>query len=127
MKKAAWISILLGVLLFQNCGTRNSHSVHVPDEVIQRDTFLWMLTEVQLIEGVSKQRLLRTDDQESILVSHYAELFNRFNVSEGRFLSSYSWWYQHPEEMDHLLQEAAEALTILERESVKQETLDRQR
>ena len=127
MKKVAWILMLVGVLVFQNCGTPKSHSIHVPDEVIQRDTFLWMLTEVQLIEGVAKQRLLRTDDQESILVSHYAELFNRFNVTEDRFLSSYSWWYEHPEEMDPLLQEAAEALTIMERESVKQETLDRQR
>ena len=127
MRKAAWISILMGVLIFQNCGTPMNRSVQVPDEVIQRDTFLWMLTEVQLIEGVAKQRLLRNDDQESILVSHYAELFNRFNVTEGRFLSSYSWWYEHPEEMDPLLQEAAEALTIMERESVKQETLDRQR
>ena len=86
-----------------------------------------MLTEVQLIEGVSKQRLLRNDDEEALLTGHYAELFQRFDISESTFLESYCWWYTQPAAMDALLQEAAEALTAMERISVQSETDERKR
>jgi len=83
--------------------------------LIARDTFVQVLTEVHLIEGVKKQRLMRDDEQGLIILQHYVELFDRFNVNEERFKSTYQWWYQHPAEMDGLLEEVSEALSELER------------
>jgi hypothetical protein len=83
--------------------------------LIARDTFVQVLTEVHLIEGVKKQRLMRDDEQGLIILQHYVELFDRFDVNEERFKSTYQWWYQHPAEMDGLLEEVSEALSELER------------
>jgi hypothetical protein len=83
--------------------------------LIARDTFVQVLTEVHLIEGVKKQRLMRDDEQGLIILQHYVELFDRFDVNEERFKNTYQWWYQHPAEMDGLLEEVSEALSELER------------
>jgi hypothetical protein len=83
--------------------------------LIARDTFVQVLTEVHLIEGVKKQRLMRDDEQGLIILQHYVELFDRFDVNEERLKSTYQWWYQHPAEMDGLLEEVSEALSELER------------
>jgi hypothetical protein len=109
------------------CSSSKQPEITPPSHILARDSFLLMLTEVQLIEGVSKQRLLRNDDEETLLKSHYAELFQRFDITESTFLESYQWWYTQPAAMDALLQEAAEALTAMERISVQSETDERKR
>ncbi len=118
---------LLFVAALSACSSPNKSAVETPTDVVSRDTFLLMLTEVQLIEGIYKQRLLRNDDEKVLLKSYYAELFQRFGISEDTFLTSYRWWYSRPLEMDELLQEAAEALTAMERVSVQEESNDRKR
>ena len=85
--------------------------------LVPRDTFVQVLTEVHLIEGVKKQRLMRNDDEGAIVLQHYAELFDRFDIDEKRFKTTYQWWYQHPEEMDGLLEEVGERLADMEREA----------
>lgn len=84
--------------------------------LVQRDTFVQVLTEVHLIEGVKKQRLMRNDDEGAIILQHYAELFDRFDIDEERFKTTYQWWYQHPVEMDGILEEVGERLADMERE-----------
>ena len=124
------MSRLILVLLLAGlgaCSSSKQPEPTPPSHILSRDNFLLMLTEVQLIEGVSKQRLLRNDDEESLLTGHYAELFQRFDISETTFLESYRWWYTQPAAMDALLQEAAEALTAMERISVQSETDERKR
>ena len=124
------MSRLILVLLLAGlgaCSSSKQPEPTSPSHILSRDSFLLMLTEVQLIEGVSKQRLLRNDDEEALLTGHYAELFQRFDISESTFLESYRWWYTQPAAMDALLQEAAEALTAMERISVQSETDERKR
>tara|TARA_B100000768_G_scaffold174511_1_gene184911 strand:- start:3672 stop:4046 length:375 start_codon:yes stop_codon:yes gene_type:complete len=124
------MSRLILVLLLAGlgaCSSSKQPEITPPSHILGRDSFLLMLTEVQLIEGVSKQRLLRNDDEEALLTGHYAELFQRFDISESTFLESYRWWYTQPAAMDALLQEAAEALTAMERISVQSETDERKR
>ena len=116
------LMLLMLLVAMSACSSSRQSGVESPDEIVSRDTFLLMLTEVQLIEGVFKQRLLRNDDEDMLLKSHYAELFQRFEITEERFLQSYRWWYEHPSEMDNLLQEAAEGLTAMERISIQSES-----
>lgn len=94
-----------------------------PNGVIPRDTFVHVLTEVQLIEGALKQRLFRNDNETERVESQYAELFDRWNVSEERFKSTYTWWYQRPEALDGLMEDVIENLTVLERRLVEEERI----
>ena len=108
------IFILLAALGIVAC-TNHEPPKSDAQNLIALDTFVQVLTEVHLIEGVKKQRLMRDDEQGLILLQHYVELFDRFDVNEERFKSTYQWWYQHPAEMDGLLEEVSEALSELER------------
>ena len=110
------IFMLLAALGIVAC-TNHEHPKSDAQNLIARDTFVQVLTEVHLIEGVKKQRLMREDEQGLIILQHYVELFDRFEVSEERFKNTYQWWYQHPIEMDGLLEEVGEALSELERAS----------
>ena len=96
-----------------------------PANAIPRDTFMHILTEVHLIEGVFKQRLFRDDNESLRIQSHYAECFERWGVNEDRFLATYTWWYQRPEALDALLEDVAENLTQLERELINEETAEK--
>lgn len=110
-------------LLLTRCGTgANFDGPPPPEGVIQRDTFVQVLTEVHLIEGALKQRLFRNDEPTERALAHYAELYDRWGITEERFKATYTWWYQRPEAMDALLEEVAERLTALEREIVETET-----
>ena len=92
-----------------------------PVDVIPRDTFLHVLTEVHLIEGALKQRLFRNDDENDRIENQYAELFDRWNIDVERFKTTYSWWYQCPEALDGLLEEVIENLSVLERQLIEEE------
>lgn len=120
-----WFLIALACAVFTACGTGADFSgPPAPEGVIPRDTFVHVLTEVHLIEGAYKQRLFRNDDAEERALGHYAEVYERWDIDEARFLATYTWWYQQPEAMDGLLEEVAERLTELEREIVDAETAD---
>lgn len=112
--------LLLACLSMSGC-SNHSQSKAEPTGLIARDTFVNVLTEVHLIEGVKKQRLLRNDEEGAVLLRHYVELFERYQINENRFKETYQWWYQHPKEMDGLLEEVAAELTRMELETTRKE------
>lgn len=120
--KTRW-SMIVPLFLISGCaGGPEFAEPEAPANVIPRDTFMQVLTEVHLIEGVLKQRLFRNDDEDLRIQSHYAEMFERWGVTEERYTATYTWWYQRPEALDGLLEEVAENLTLLERKLVEEES-----
>ena len=119
MKSSRHPSMVIAVLALWGLNSCSNSSPADPKTIglVQRDTFVQVLTEVHLIEGVKKQRLMRNDDEGAIILQHYAELFDRFGIDEERFKTTYQWWYQHPVEMDGLLEEVGERLADMEREA----------
>jgi len=119
MKSSRRPSMVIAVLALWGLSGCSSSSSADPKTIglVQRDTFVQVLTEVHVIEGVKKQRLMRNDDEGAIILQHYAELFDRFDIDEERFKTTYQWWYQHPAEMDGILEEVGERLADMEREA----------
>jgi hypothetical protein len=119
MKSSRRPSMVIAVLALWGLNGCSSSSSADPKTIglVQRDTFVQVLTEVHLIEGVKKQRLMRNDDEGAIILQHYAELFDRFGIDEERFKTTYQWWYQHPVEMDGILEDVGERLADMEREA----------
>lgn len=76
-----------------------------PADIIPRDTFVALLTDVQLLEAVSKQKMIRTDDPGPRIARYYKKTFEKFEVTEEQFLTSFKWYYEDPEDMIAIYEE----------------------
>jgi hypothetical protein len=70
-----------------------------PSDVLPRETFVEVLTDVQIIEAVFNQNLIRNDDPKLRIARYYKETFERHGVEPEAFVRTYNWYYAHPELM----------------------------
>jgi hypothetical protein len=81
-----------------------------PADIIPRDSFVALLTDVQLLEAVSKQKMIRTDNPGPRIARFYKKTFEKFEVSEEQFLASFKWYYEDPEDMISIYEEVLNEL-----------------
>jgi hypothetical protein len=81
-----------------------------PADIIPRDSFVALLTDVQLLEAVSKQKMIRTDNPGPRIARYYKKTFEKFEVSEELFLASFKWYYEDPEDMISIYEEVLNEL-----------------
>lgn len=90
-----WIIPCL-VFFFVACG---EVVLEPPPGIIAREKFVKVLTDIELIEGISKHKIIRNDDPEARIKGYYREVFDRHGVSDSAFKITYDWYYSQPEEM----------------------------
>jgi len=88
-----------------------------PQDVLGREEFVRVMTEVQLIEAVADKRIYRNDNERQRLAEAYNDVWARTGVSAATFDSSYTWWWGHPEAMKGVLRDVVDALKDMEVES----------
>jgi len=88
-----------------------------PRGVLEREEFVRVMTEVQLIEAVADKRIYRNDNERQRLAEAYNDVWARTGVSAATFDSSYTWWWGHPEAMKSVLRDVVDALKDMEVES----------
>lgn len=71
----------------------------LPDDVLPRDTFVEVLVDVQIIEAVFNQNVIRTDDPRLRIARYYAETFKKHGISDDQFTRTYTWYHTQPELM----------------------------
>lgn len=76
-----------------------SESEPMPDNMIPREKFVEVLVEVQLIEAIYNQNMVRNDDPRGRIARYYSETFERFGITREEFTATYAWYYRHPYEM----------------------------
>ncbi|MFT5981502.1 MAG: hypothetical protein ACJAU0_002168 [Flavobacteriales bacterium] len=99
------------IVLFVAC---KSSAPELPPGVLSRAQFVAVLADIQLIEGISKHKIIRNDDPEFRLKGYYKEVFRSHNVSDTTFRSSYNWYYSQPEEMLLIYDEVLMELNLKE-------------
>ena len=70
-----------------------------PADLIPRDQFVDIMVDVQLIESIGKQKMLRIDDPRLRITDMYAGTFEKHGVTDSSFTRTYDWYFAHPEEM----------------------------
>ena len=70
-----------------------------PANLLQRDTFVTVLTEVRLLEGAYSTSYERVDTSEFPITAHYNRLFEGHHITKDQYLSSYDYYSLQPEEM----------------------------
>ena len=99
------------VLFFMACGEAVPEP---PAGAIGRERFVKVLADIELIEGISKHKIIRNDDPESRIKGYYREVFAKHGVSDSAFKVTYDWYYSQPEVMLIIYDEVLMELTLRE-------------
>lgn len=99
--------IALGLIFLYGCG---KDAPPPPAGLIPRETFVELLAEVQLIEAVLNQNMIRNDDPRARIARYYKTTFETFKVTPQQFQETYTWYYGQP---DLLLEVYDEVITVI--------------
>jgi len=89
-------------------------------ELIPRDSFVVILTEVRLLEGAYSVNYERVDSSDFAIASYYQRLFQEHHITREQYLSSYDYYSRH---LDDLLAIETEVATRLEQMKLPPDTL----
>jgi hypothetical protein len=91
---------LLTMLLLAVVGcTDKPAAIAAPDNLLPRDSFVTVLTEVRLLEGAYSTSYERVDTSEFPISAHYNRLFNRHHLTKQQYLNTYDYYSMNAEEM----------------------------
>ena len=82
-----------------SCSNDNSE-IQAPTNLIERQLFIEVFTQTQLLETARKQKMIKGDDIDQAITDQYAIIFNNFGVSQEAFEATYMYYYEEPEEMN---------------------------
>jgi hypothetical protein len=102
-----FVIFAFGVLLNAGC----SSDAKPPEDLIDRETFVILLAEVQLIEAIYNQNMIRNDQPRDRLARYYQDTFEQHQVSREAFTETYGWYYRHPKLMMELYDEVIAELS----------------
>lgn len=85
-------------LLILGCSS-SEEELSAPKNLIPLDTFQVMMVDVQLLEASFNQKFFREDDPRIKKAEFYKQIFEKYNVSEASFDSSYHFYADQPEKM----------------------------
>ena len=87
-----------------------------PSGILPKDSFVLVLAEVQLVEGVAQLRTYRNDNERQRLAEAYNDVWARTGVSAARFERSHEWWWGQPAAMKSVLRNVVDRLKDMEAE-----------
>lgn len=84
------ILFVLSFFVFLSCESDKDKAI--PADVIPRDKFIEVLTDVRLLEGAYTGRYQKIDSSAYKINSHYLALYNKHGVSPDAFVHSYAYY-----------------------------------
>ena len=118
-RRLIWTAMLGAVTLGPGCTTPpvDGHVDPTPPRgVLPKDSFVMVLAEVQLVEGVAQLRTYRNDNERQRLAEAYNDVWARTGVSAARFERSHQWWWGQPAAMKSVLRNVVDRLKDMEAE-----------
>jgi hypothetical protein len=120
MKWSIYIAIALATLMTA-CSEQET-ARKVPQGVLDREAFILVLTDVQILDAGYKQKMYKSRDPRDFLNEHYAKIFESHGVDQQTFVASYEWWTESPDDMVGIYEAVIENISAIEaRLNVKKE------
>ena len=88
----------------------------VDDGIMEKDAFVEIMVDVQLLESAYKNKVFRNDNEDEVLETAYISIFDKHGVTAEEFKTSHTWWWSRPEEVKSILIQVTERLNALEQE-----------
>ena len=105
---------LLAYCLFAAIGiascTSKPKAGAAPSDLIPRDSFVVILTEVRLLEGAYSTSYERVDTSEFTIASYYQRLFREHNITREQYLNSYDYYSKNLDDLPAIESEVAKRL-----------------
>lgn len=108
MKKLLFFFFAFAMLACQETNTTPEVD---PILLIERATFVQVLTEVQLLETARKQKMVRGKDPIEALKQQYKLIFDKFNITQEQFETTHEYYYKQPDEMVKLYDDVIAEIT----------------
>lgn len=109
--------LTVAFILLMLLGCAGDTPAEKPDDVMDHDTFVIVMTDVQLLEATARKKLIRDGDPKERTAQFYKQLFDKHEISEEEFKRSYLWWNSQPELMVEVYETVLENLSRLEEET----------
>ena len=81
-----------------------------PSDLIPRDSFIVILTEVRLLEGAYSTSYERVDTSEFTIASYFQRLFREHNITREQYLNSYNYYSKNLDDLPAIESEVAKRL-----------------
>ena len=99
-----WAVVLLMALV--GCDPRVKNDIPPPPEgMLDKETFVTLHAELQLLEAAYRQRMLNGGDRDAVRAAHRVQILDAAGVSDSAFTATYNWWYSQPEALPAVLQQ----------------------
>lgn len=82
-----------------------------PNSLIERESFVQVLTEIQLLETARKQKMVKGKDPIKAVTQQYKLIFDKFQVTQEQFETTHAYYYKQPDEMVKLYDEVIAEIT----------------
>jgi hypothetical protein len=112
MKSIIKYTLLTGIIVFLwAC------SSVVPEKpVIERETFINIMTEIHLTEASVMYANPFEKGRTLTVMMEYDKIFDKYKVSREDFMQTFNYYKKHPKEMDELYNDISERMTVKEAE-----------
>lgn len=108
----------LMVVAFVGCDPRYKEDIPaLPEGMLDKETFIELHAELQLLEAAHRQRMLRGGDRDAARTAHRKRILADAGVTDSAFSATYDWWYSQPEALPGMLEEVLLKLDSIERAS----------
>lgn len=91
----------------------------LPKGYIGQEKMVEIMTDIHLVEGARSGTMFLGDT--NALPDYYARIYQKHNVTEAEFKTSFEWYATYPEEMKKVYEEVLVNLSKME-EDVKKKT-----
>ena len=109
---------ILLMLAIAGCDPRYKKDIPaLPEGMLDKETFIELHAELQLLEAAHRQRMLRGGDRDAARAAHRKRILADAGVTDSAFSATYDWWYSQPEALPGLLEEVLLTLDSMERAS----------
>lgn len=109
---------ILLMLAIAGCDPRYKKDIPaLPEGMLDKETFIELHAELQLLEAAHRQRMLRGGDRDAARAAHRKRILTAAGVTDSAFSATYDWWYSQPEALPGLLEEVLTKLDSIERAS----------
>jgi hypothetical protein len=101
------------IFVFASC--KESDEVQKPEGLLTQDEMVEVLTDIHLIEG-ARTGLVIMGDSVGGVNEHYKAFFEKHNVSQAQYDSSFVYYSKNPIIFDKIYERVIENLSVIESE-----------